>query len=165
MTQATRRAILAVVTGIVLLALGLGAAVVVGDALGIRTEPAAQMQPAAPASADVADPVAPPEFTNLDVPDTERLKVAVAELTDAVASASARSGTASLRVTLLPTLLAETSDGYTLEGDATALRVTALSENGATRAIYDLAAHVRAARPLTDLLGTHEPSRLPLRMT
>ena len=165
MTQATRRAILAVVTGIVLLALGFGAAVVVGDALGIRTEPAVQMQPAAAVSVDVADPVPPPEFTNLDVPDTERLKVAVAELTDAVASASARSGTASLSVTLLPTLLAETSDGYTLEGDAAALRVTALSENGATRAIYDLAAHVRAARPLTDLLGIHEPSRLPLRMT
>ncbi|MDW4574476.1 hypothetical protein R8Z57_16990 [Microbacterium sp. M3] len=165
MTRATRRGILAVVTVVVLLALGLGVAVAVGDALGIRTEPAEQMRPAEAVAASVADPVAPPDFTRLDVPDTERLTVAVEALTDAVASASARSGEASLTVTLLPTLRPETADGYTLEGDATALRISALSEAGATRAIYDLANHVRAALPVTDLLGAHEPSRLPLRMS
>lgn len=165
MTTARRRGILAVVTAIVLLALGLGVAVVVGDALGIRTEPAEQMRPAAAAVSDVAEPVAPPEFTSFDVPDTERVSVAIEELTDAVASASARTGTASLSVELLPTLLPETGDGYTLEGDETALRVTALSENGATRAIYDLAGQVRAALPVTDLLGDHESSRLRLRMS
>ncbi|MCP2635211.1 hypothetical protein K0817_001355 [Microbacterium sp. HD4P20] len=165
MTQATRRAILAVVTGIVLLALGFGVAVVVGDALGIRTEPAAQMQPAAPVVPAVAVPATPPSISSLDVPTTERVEVAVEELLDAVADAPERVGETSVTVTLLPTLRPETSDGYTLEGDATALRVSALSENGATRAIYDLAAAVRAARPLTDLIGTHESSRLPLRMT
>jgi hypothetical protein len=165
MTQATRRAILAVVTGIVLLALGFGAAVVVGDALGIRSEPATQMQPAAPVVPTVADAAAPPSISSLDVPTTERVGVAVDELLDAVADAPERVGEASVTVTLLPTLRAETSDGYTLEGDAAALRVAALSENGATRAIYDLAAHVRAGHPITDLIGVHEASRLPLRMT
>ncbi|MFC8682076.1 hypothetical protein ACFT30_11180 [Microbacterium ureisolvens] len=165
MSPARRRGVLAVITALVLLALGLGVAVVVGDALGIRTEAAAQMEPAAATVAQVAEPVAPPEFTTIDVPDTERLSVAVAELTDAVAAASAREGEASLTVTLLPTLIAETGDGYTLEGDATALRVQATSEAGAVRAVYDLAAQVRAALPLQDLVGIHEASRLPLRMT
>lgn len=165
MTAATRRGILAVVTIVVLLALGLGVAVVVGDALGIRTQPAEQMQPAAAAPVEVADPVAPPEFTAVEAPDTPRVGVALEELTDAVASASSRSGAASLTVELLPTLVAETGDAYTLEGDASALRVSATSEAGAVRAIYDLAAQVRAAAPVAGLVGTHEASRLPLRMT
>ncbi|WP_109211059.1 MULTISPECIES: hypothetical protein [Microbacterium] len=165
MSSARRRGVLAVITALVLLALGLGVAVVVGDALGIRTEAAAQMEPAAATVAQVAEPVAPPEFTTIDVPDTERLTVAANELTDAVAAASAREGEASLTVTLLPTLIPETGDGYTLEGDATALRVQATSEAGAVRAVYDLAAQVRAALPLQDLVGIHEASRLPLRMT
>lgn len=162
---ATRRGILAVVTAVILLALGLAVGVVVGDALGIRTEPATQMQPAEATVADVADPVAPPEFTTIDAPDTERVRVAVAELTDAVDSASAREGEASLTVTLLPTFVAETGDGYTLEGEATGLRISATSEAGAVRGIYDLAAQVRAALPVQDLVGSHETSRLPLRMT
>src|SRR6476659_244295 len=117
MATATRRGILAAVTIVTLLALGLGLGVVVGDALGIRTESAEQMKPAAATVAEVRDPVAPPEFTTTDAPDTERVTVALDELTDAVASASARAGEASLTVTLLPTLVAERGDGYTLEGD------------------------------------------------
>lgn len=165
MTTATRRGILAVVTAVILLSLGIGVGVVVSDALGIRTEPATPMQSVETSVADVTDAVPSPQIVSLDVPTTERVGVAVDELLDAVADAAGREGEASLSVTLLPTLRPETSDGYTLEGDATALRVTALSENGATRAIYDLAKQVRAGRPLTDLLGEHEPSRLPLRMT
>ena len=40
MTTATRRVVLAVVTIVVLIALGAGLGLVVGDALGIRSEPA-----------------------------------------------------------------------------------------------------------------------------
>uniref|UniRef100_UPI000FD8FB8D hypothetical protein n=1 Tax=Microbacterium sp. CPCC 204701 TaxID=2493084 RepID=UPI000FD8FB8D len=165
MTTATRRGILAVVTALILLALGVGVSVVVGDALGIRTEPATPMQSVETSVAEVTDAVPPPSIVSLDVPTTERVGVAVDELLDAVADAAEREGEASLTVTLLPTLHPETSDAYTLEGDATALRVAALSENGATRAVYDLAAAVRAGDPLTDLIGQHEASRLPLRMT
>ncbi|WP_347978234.1 hypothetical protein [Microbacterium sp. ProA8] len=165
MTTARRRGILAVVTAIVLLAMGAGVAFVVGDALGIRTEPAAQMQSQAPVVAAATDAAAPPEITAVDLPTTERVDVAMDELLDAVADAPARAGTASLAVEILGADAGDEADGYTLDGDAAALRIQAESEAGATRAIYDLAGRVRAAQPLTDLLGTHAASRLPLRMS
>ncbi|KAF2418067.1 hypothetical protein [Microbacterium sp. B35-30] len=165
MTTARRRGILAAVTAIVLLAMGAGVAFVVGDALGIRTEPAAQMQSAAPAVAEATDAAAPPEIATLTVPDTERVGVAMDELLDAVADAPARAGTASLTVEMLDADAGDEADGYTLDGDATALRIRADTEAGATRAIYDLAGQVRAAQPLTDLIGAHAASRLPLRMS
>ncbi|MFF2275518.1 hypothetical protein [Agromyces sp. NPDC058126] len=168
MTTATKRGILAVVTALVLVALGLGVAFAVGDALGIRTEPSEQMQPAAAAVPDVAPPVAPPEFTTLDVPETVQFEVAVDELRDAVADAPAREGEASVAVELIPGQEADSGpgdDGYELRGDASALRIVAFTEVGAVRAIYDLAAQVRAAAPIADLVGVHEPSELPLRMT
>ena len=65
MTTARRRGILAVVTAIILLALGAGVAFAVGDALGIRTEPSAQMEPQAPVVPAVADPVS---YTHLTLP-------------------------------------------------------------------------------------------------
>ncbi|MDQ7878526.1 hypothetical protein Q9R08_11115 [Microbacterium sp. QXD-8] len=164
MTTARRRGILAVVTAIILLALGAGVAFAVGDALGIRTEPSAQMDLAAPVVPDVAEPVLPPDFTTIDAPDSERVSVALEELADAAAAASGTSGEAALRVRIDPTFAA-TDDAYTLEGDAAALLVRAGDEDGATRGIYDLAARVRAAQPLTDLLGEHPASRLPLRMS
>ena len=68
MTKATKRGILAVVTIIVLLALGVGLGAVVGDALGIRTEPATQMEPAAPTAPDAAPAVPAPRFTTVDAP-------------------------------------------------------------------------------------------------
>jgi hypothetical protein len=167
MATETRRGILAVVTGIVLLALGLGVAVVVGDALGIRTEPATQMEPAPAMAPDVAEPVAPPEIASLDVPATERIGVAVDELLDAVADAPERQGESSLTVVQADPAADDdpAADGYSLEGDAAALRIVAGSETATVRAIYDLAAQVRAAKPLDDLIGEHKPSRLPLRMT
>ena len=76
MTLAMKRGILAVVTVILLLALGIGLGVVVGDALGIRTEPATQMEPAAPAAVDVAPAVAPPRFTTVDAPAGPRVDAA-----------------------------------------------------------------------------------------
>ncbi|MFF2271534.1 hypothetical protein ACFVTX_04635 [Agromyces sp. NPDC058136] len=168
MTRATKRGILAVATVVVLLALGLGVAFAVGDALGIRTESSEQMRPAAAVVPEVAPPAAPPEFTMLDVPDTVRFEVAVDELRDAVADASAREGKATLAVELIPGQEVDSGpgdDGYELRGDASALRIVAFTELAAVRAVYDLAAQVRAGAPIADLLGVHEPSRLPLRMT
>ena len=98
MTKATRRGILAIVTSIVLLALGAGVGVVVGDALGIRTEPAVQMDPAAPVDTPIAAAVAPPRFTTVEAPDGPRVDAALDELTDAVADAFERSGEATLTV-------------------------------------------------------------------
>ncbi|MGU3647091.1 hypothetical protein ACLBXX_19205 [Microbacterium sp. C23T] len=163
MTTARRRGILAVVTAIILLALGAGVAFAVGDALGIRTEPSAQMEPQAPVVPTVAEPVLPPSLT-FDAPATERVSVALEELTDAVTAASGTSGEAVLTVRIDPTLVA-TDDAYAIEGDAAALLVRAGSEDGVTRGIYDLSNQIRAAAPLTDLVGAHEASRLPLRMT
>ncbi|MFK4837239.1 hypothetical protein ACI3KY_16055 [Microbacterium sp. ZW T2_14] len=165
MTTARRRGILAAVTVIVLLAMGAGVAFAIGDALGIRTEPATQMQPAEPVVAAAAEAVAPPEITAVDVPDTVRVNVAMDELLGAVADASTRAGAASLTVTVADEGSGEAADGYTLDGDAATLTIRADTGAGATRAIYDLAAQVRAAQPLADLLGEHAASRLPLRMS
>jgi len=169
MTTATRRAILAVVTIVVLVALGAGLGVVVGDALGIRAEPAAQMEPAAPVVPAMLPAVAPPEFTEISAPDTQRMGVAVDELTDAVADAPTRDGAATLVVTF-PVLDAEPGavggddDAYRLTGTPDFLQVIGASEAGAVRGVYDLAAQVRAARSVTERLGEDVSSRLPFRM-
>lgn len=170
MTTETRRGILAVVTAVVLIALGLGLGVVVGDALGIRTEPASQMEPAAPTSVEVADPVAPPSLGQVRAPDTLRIDAALDELRDAIEVAPERQGTVALTVAVMREESSSDEggsaepDGYRLTGDAAAMRIDADAEAGATRALYELAAQVRAAAPLTDLLGEHAPSRLPFRM-
>ena len=170
MTTETRRGILAVVTAVVLIALGLGLGVVVGDALGIRTEPASQMETAAPTSVEVADPVAPPSLAQVRAPDTLRIDAALDELRDAIEVAPERQGTVALTVAVMreesPSDEGGSAepDGYRLTGDAAAMRIDADAEAGATRALYELAAQVRAAAPLTDLLGEHAPSRLPFRM-
>lgn len=162
MTKATRRGILAIVTSIVLLALGAGVGVVVGDALGIRTEPAVQMDPAAPVDTPVTAAVAPPRFTTVDAPGGPRLDAALDELTDAVATAPQRSGEASLSV------IAGDADGadesYRLTGTPTALRVESDSLSGAVRGVYDLAAQVRGGHSVAEHLGEEITSRLPFRM-
>lgn len=170
MTTETRRGILAAVTAVVLIALGLGLGVVVGDALGIRTEPAFQMEPAAPTSVEVAAPVAPPSLGQVRAPDTLRIDAALDELRDAIEVAPERQGTVALTVAVMREESSSDEggsaepDGYRLTGDAAAMRIEADAEAGATRALYELAAQVRAAAPLTDLLGEHAPSRLPFRM-
>src|SRR5690349_1022222 len=89
----------------------------------------------------VAPVVPPPTIEVARAPDTERTRVALAELSDAVASAASRAGRA--------TLTLDVGDGdpdddtYRLGGRPSALRVTAASEGGAVRAVYDLAASVR----------------------
>ena len=89
MATTTRRIILAVVTAIALVALGAGVGVVVGDALGIRTEPAAQMEPAPPVVPDGHRPLFRAACTPpIDAPPTVRVDVALEELEDATADAS-----------------------------------------------------------------------------
>ncbi len=83
MTTATRRAIVAVVTIVVLVALGAGLGVVVGDALGIRTEPATQMEPAPPVVPAAEPAVLRTGFTRIDAPTDVRVAVALEELADA----------------------------------------------------------------------------------
>ncbi|MBD8023668.1 hypothetical protein [Microbacterium gallinarum] len=170
MTTARRRGILAVITALVLLALGTGLGAAVSDALGIRTEPAEQMSPAAPTAPDIADPVAPPSLGAVRAPDSPRVEAAVDELRSAIDAASERRGS----VTITVAVMEEESepddgeipepDGYRLTGDASALRIDADADAGAARALYELAVRVRAAAPLTDLIGEHAPSRLPFRM-
>jgi hypothetical protein len=162
MTTATRRAMLAVVTVVVLVALGAGLGIVVGDALGIRTEPATQMEPSAPV-VPVSGPVVPaPEFTRIDAPPTVRVDVAVEDLADAAADASETEGAASL--TVVAGAGTDDDDAYRLTGTADALRIEAASETGAVRGIYDLAAQVRAGRSVAEHLGEQITSRLPFRM-
>ncbi|BDV29857.1 hypothetical protein [Microbacterium terricola] len=164
MTTARRRGILAVATAMVLVAVSVGVGVVVGDALGIRTEPSAQMTPADPVVPAVAEAVAPPEFTSITVPDGARYEVAVAELRDAVADAPARVGQATLAVTPPPADGDAAADDYRVTGDAASLVIDAGQEAGAVRAIYDLAAAIRAGRAVTDLVGEATASALSFRM-
>ena len=162
MTTTRRRGLLAVVTALVLIALGAGLGIVVGDALGIRTEPAAQMEPAPPVVPTVIRAVPPPRFTAIDAPPTVRVDVALDELADAAADASGTLGEASLTVV---TGAGDPADEtYRLGGAPDTLRIEAASETGAVRGIYDLAAQVRAGRPVAEHLGEEVSSRLPFRM-
>ena len=157
----TRRGLLAGVALTVLVALGAGVAVVLGDELGIRSEPAD-----IPAETLVAAPetlaVAPPAFTRVAAPPSLRMDLAVEELDAAVADAGTTVGTTTLDVVV--------GDGdaddesYRLEGTADALTVVAASEAGATLGVYDLAAAVRDRRPVTEHLGETVESRLGFRM-
>ena len=178
MSTARRRGILAVVTAIVLLALGLGVGVVVGDALGISTEASTQMTPADPVVPEVAAPITAPRFTTIDAPDTPRVRLALQELTDAAADAAtsgeagstspdaaadaATSGEASLTVSAGQG--DDADDSYTLTGDAGALRIEAASEAGAARGVYDLADAVRTGTAVTARLGAQPAAELPFRM-
>jgi hypothetical protein len=162
MTTATRRAVLAVVTIVVLVALGAGVGLVVGDALGIRTEPATQMEPKAPVIPASTAVVLPPDFTTIDAPAATRVDVALEELADAAADATGTEGAASL--TVVAGAGDEADETYRLTGTAEALRIEAVSETGAVRGIYDLAAQVRAGRSVAERLGEEVTSRLPFRM-
>jgi len=171
MAKATRRGIpadvIAVIVAVVLLALGAGVAIVVGDTLGIRTEPAEQMQPAGPVIPAITAIVPAPRFTTIDAPQTVRVDVALEELADATADASETAGEASLTVIDAGDFVAaadSADDTYRLSGTADALRIEALSEAGAVRGIYDLAALIRAGRSVGEHLGEEVTSRLPLRM-
>lgn len=162
MATARGRGILAIIVAVLLVALGAGLGVVVGDALGIRTEPAEQMGPEPAVVPEISASVPAPRFDSVDVPDTTRFSFAVDELLDAVADASDRGATASLTVTAGDGDAAD--DGYTLAATPTGFSITAASAAGGARGIYDLAATVRAGSDVADQVGVHAASRLPLRM-
>ncbi|RNB43732.1 hypothetical protein EDM22_18415, partial [Agromyces tardus] len=157
----TRRAVLVGVALAALLGLGAGLAVVVGDELGIRSEPAdipTELLSAAPVVATVS----PPAFSRVTAPTSDRLDLAVAELADAVDDAPATDGTATLDV-----VVGEGGDDdetYRLEGTPDALRIVAASQAGAALGVYDLAAAVRDGRSVDERLGETVESRLGLRM-
>lgn len=157
-----RRPLLAGVAVLILLALGAGIAVVLTDALGIRSEPSdipAETLVAAPA----APAVAPPSFARIDAPASTRVGMAVDELEAAVADAAATAGTATLDVTV-EGAGDEADESYRLEGSPDALRVVAASDAGAALGVYDLAAAVRDGRPVAEHLGETVESRLGFRM-
>lgn len=155
------RPLLAVVAALILLAMGAGIAVVLTDALGIRTE-RADIPVESLAAADAVASTPPPVFTRIDAPSLPRLDAAVAELDDAVADAAATDGTATLAVVAGDGDPAD--EAYTLEGEPAALRIVAASEAGAVRGVYDLAGAVRDGRPVAERLGERVESRLGFRM-
>ena len=110
MTTATRRAVVAVVTIVVLVALGAGLGIVVGDALGIRTEPSAQMEPAAPALPAAEPSVMPPAYLDIDAPDTVRVDTALEELEAATAANDPFGGAAASPVAAQLTVVAGGGD-------------------------------------------------------
>ena len=148
--------------GVVVLILGLlGAVVAVGisSALGIRVEskdvPVEQLQAAAP-----RESVVPPQITRVDAPSGARMQAALDELDDATARETA--GAATLVVRHGEGDRAD--DSYRLTGSPTRMRITAASETGAVRGVYDLAQAAWAQRPLTESVGQEVTSRLPFRM-
>ncbi len=162
MTTARGRGWRAAATAVALLVVGLLVALGVGSALGISAEPVEGMDAVPPPVRTVAPTVPPPTIEAVDAPRTERTRVALDELTDAVASAPSRRGRATLSMAVGTGDLGD--DTYRLGGTRDALTVTATSESGAVRAVYDLAASVRSGHSVTDRLGKEVHSRLPFRM-
>ena len=152
MTTATRRGVLAVVTIVVLLALGAGVGVVVGDALGIRTEPATQMDPAAP----VVPVATRPSCLRRRSPRSMLRRTCASmslstSCADAVAAASATRGRG------IPHRRRGNGDAadetYRLTGTATRCASRPTARPARCAAIYDLAAQVRAGRSVAEHLG------------
>ncbi|MET0296845.1 MAG: hypothetical protein ABW024_05560, partial [Microbacterium sp.] len=171
MATATRRGILAVVTAVVLLALGAGIGVVVGDALGIRTEASAQMTPAEPVVPLVAATVPAPLISIGDVPDDPRIALAAETVKDAARAASETSGAATLAVRIEEPWVAPVfpagsgaRDSYRLDAAPDSLTIVAATEEGAVRGLYDIAKAVRTGEDVTALAGAHAASALPFRM-
>ncbi|MFT4213784.1 MAG: hypothetical protein QM622_03295 [Microbacterium sp.] len=156
------RAMLAGAVAIGLLAAGAGVGVAVGDALGIRTEASAPMEAVDAVAADSAATAPPPEITVVDAPSGDRFALAVDTLR-AATDAETTEGTATLSVTVTGTADID-DDTYTLSGTREALVVTAATDAGAVRGVYDLAAQLRAGEPVDEHLGETVTSRLPFRM-
>ena len=161
-----RRPLLAVVAFAILLALGAGIAFVLTDALGIRSE-ASDVPAETPSVAPATATLAPPRILHPAATGSTRVNTALAELDDAVGSAATTSGTAILSVDVTGAAApgaAADDDTYTLSGTASALRVSAATEAGAVRGVYDLASAVRDGTPVSAQLGRTVTSRLPFRM-
>ncbi|KQO96938.1 hypothetical protein [Leifsonia sp. Leaf264] len=162
MKIASRRRLTLIGVSLALLALGAGVASQVSDALGLQSEPSvgipAENLTVAPATAIVL----PPDFTAIDAPDDLRVSTAVDELRDAVADAGGTSGTATLTVRF--DSADASGESYSVSGTADAISISAASRSGAVLGVYDLAAAVRAGRPVTENLGHTVDSKLPFRM-
>jgi hypothetical protein len=168
MAQAARRGIAAVVTVVLLIALGAGVGVVLSDALGIRTEPAAQMEPAPPVVPDPLPDVPAPQYLDVAAPATVRVATALEEL-EAATAQSDRSGAEATaaqaaRLTVVAGDGDPDDDTYRLTGIPEDLRIEGVSEAGAVRGVYDVAAQIRSGRSVADLIGPEVTSRLPFRM-
>lgn len=155
------RGVLAVLAVVLLLAMGTGVATVVGDALGIRSQPAERMGGESRAVEEVAVSVPPPALSVDGDIDSERMRVAVDEL-DAALSDRTTEGTATLTVST--TGEGTRGESYRLTGTPDALRIEAAEEAGAVRGVYDVAAAIRQGTDIAAGLGTEVASRLPFRM-
>ncbi|MGB0101013.1 MAG: hypothetical protein WBP61_12110 [Nocardioides sp.] len=158
--MSSRRGLQATVVLVVLALLGGLVAVGISHELGIRAEdkvvPVEDLVPAPPRAA-----VPPPQLT-VDATAGLRTRTAVAELQEAVAAAPGTRGAAALVVRHGD---GDTDDDtYRLTGSADRMRISADSETGAVRGIYDLALAAREGRPLTEHLGEEVTSRMPFRM-
>ena len=158
-----RRGVLAGVASIALLAMGAGIGIAVGDVLGIRTEPA-EVIPAPEATVPaVAEAIAPPEITVRDAPDTALMDAARQSLEKATDAAPHTAGTASVTVQISDDA-ASADQSYRLTGESDALTVDAADEAGAARALFDMAAAIRAGRAIDERTGEEVTDRLPMRM-
>jgi hypothetical protein len=168
MAQAARRGIAAIVTLALLIGLGAGVGFVLSDALGIRTEPAAQMDPAPATVPDAGPESIPIPYTDIDAPATVRVDTALEELEAATAASDPFRGDGASVVGASLTVIAgdgnPDDDTYRMSGTVADLRIEGVSEAGAVRGIYDLAAETRAGRSVADLIGEEVSSRLSFRM-
>jgi len=155
----TRRTLQVAATVLVLGLLGGLVAAGISSALGIRVEskdvPVERLRPAPP-----RELVAPPRITGVDAPDGVRIQAALDELADATAGDTA--GTAALVVRHGDG--DRDDDSYRLTGTPERLRISANSETGAVRGVYDLAQAAWAHRSLAERLDQRVTSRLPFRM-
>ncbi|MET0974426.1 MAG: hypothetical protein ABWX82_01995 [Leifsonia sp.] len=163
MKLATRRTLTLIGVSVALLALGAGVASQVSDALGLRNEPSVGIPVENLTVAPAATVALPPAFTAIDAPDDLRTNTAVDTLRDAVARATGTSGTATLSVRF------DSADGdadqsYSVSGTPEAIAISAPTRAGAVLGIYDLAAAIRAGRPVTENLGRTVDAALPFRM-
>ncbi|MFT3715316.1 MAG: hypothetical protein QM774_05005 [Gordonia sp. (in: high G+C Gram-positive bacteria)] len=155
------RGILAAIVVVLLLALGAGVASVVGDALGIRAEPAQPMGGEPAPATTVGPPVSSPRFDLTGDIDSPRLRVAGDELA-AAQDSTTTAGTG--QVTVVHRSAAGDDETYRVTGTPTDLHIDADGEAGAARAVYDLAHAIRARTGVTSLIGRTVTSRLPFRM-
>lgn len=161
MSRQRRRGAIAIVVVLAVLATGFGVAFLVGDALGIRSVPAERMGASGPSDAAISPAVAPPLITVGSAPGTERMRVALDSLDEALAGRTPE-GAATLTVTAGTD--ASDDDSYALTRTPQTLHLEARTEAGAVRGVYDIAEAIRQGRDVTTLVGDTEASRLPLRM-
>ena len=155
-----RRRVIAPVVGLLLLALGAGVAVGIGQSLGISYHRAEQMQPPAPEVPVVAPTAVNPRLV-VRAPRTVRLRVAVEELRDAQRQNQTH-GSATLTVQVGRSTDAQ-DDTYRLGGTPGSMTIRASGETGAVRGVYDLARAARSGRSGDRGPRTHglQPAAVP----